>query len=1106
MSDLITKTQLENASLDADSMALFVNGDKTVTVVTRQGKQYPSLAKFLDNYTIADKTFKITSSDPDGTIAGIAGTSNGEVFRVGQGPSNTVSFKYYINASGTAEEIAHLIGATSVTNTIRMYMTESLANQDLASGLIPDNTVVNIYQGPGEFVSAEYINKAGVLEATNRKVRSSIAQVPYSKIQVFEAGVNKFDKNNVTNGYYLFGGTGKPTVNASYCYSDFIPVKPGEVYSSNLPTRVATFYDINFQYVSDIESTQPFTIPANCYYLRVSVLIANNNSYNLTFGVGTSTFKPYEVVLKNVVNSALINLYKSMGFTPGKNLYNPYSGSAGQHISTLGTLFTNSDATMTVSDYIPIDPTKQYCSNQQFKCVAYYDSNGAFISRQFDTSFTAKAIAAFVIPANAAFLRIEIPTTNVSVMQIEQSTLATSFEPFSLKSPNSYNSNPVQYGDIIPTLKKSGLFVSGQNLFDKNAYTYGWINEYGSVFPTQGASGSDYVYSDYIKLEPGAIYTSSASMRFVAFYDANKSFVSSLTSVTQITAPSTASYMRVTILQTALDSLQIIKGKYLPEKKSYTAVIASQLPDGTPIKVPGTIVDADSLNIDFVKHGLLAVGKNLFNYRTSLPGYINESGVIVPGGTSYYYSDFIPVKPNTTYKLNLGARFVAEYSDIKGFVLTIADSGQNLTSITTGSEIYFIRITVGTARRESIQIEEGSASTAFEPFEYSYVSSLPDGTPISGLSNEVSEIPDMFGIERLRETHMRLTKLSYGQNVRLSAALMGDSYTRFSPRYALKVAQKLWATFSNSPINTLVPPIGYGWRSFGFDPNGDNTDIINTNVNQSGFTCAYNTGNGPDISSVTAASAGATISYNHDFGLGFEQYLFFEGGSGTIQYQTSGMASPEILDLTQYPAGMNIVKLSNLPSSGSSLLTFTVNVAPVTLYGVNILNETLPGIIVNKLGGSGSRTTHWVNAMNAKWSAAFTNLAPDLTTIMLGTNDQGSNLTASTFRANLLTMIDTIRAARPTTDILLIIPAENNRPGGNTTAMETYAKVMYDIAKNDRDVAFLNLQKSFGEKPSDYAYGSARPWMIADGLHPDPKTGGYAISSAIIRAIQGKSL
>ncbi|MEA4446321.1 SGNH/GDSL hydrolase family protein, partial [Klebsiella pneumoniae] len=342
--------------------------------------------------------------------------------------------------------------------------------------------------------------------------------------------------------------------------------------------------------------------------------------------------------------------------------------------------------------------------------------------------------------------------------------------------------------------------------------------------------------------------------------------------------------------------------------------------------------------------------------------------------------------------------------------------------------------------------------------------------------------------------------MSFGDAVRLIVAMMGDSYTRTSPRYVLKVAQILWRYFNSAGTAATVPPIGYGWRSFGFDPNGDNTDVMGTSVVQSGFSCAYNTGHGPDISSVTASAIGATISYSQNFALGFDSFLFAEGGSGVIQCQATGMADPVTIDLSAHPAGMQIIPLA-LPTTGSGTVTFTVITPPVTLYGANILNQTMSGVLVHKMGGSGSHTNHWVNAMDQRWLDAFDNLGADLVTIMLGTNDQGAQLSAATFRANILTMIDRVRSVRPTADILLICPAENNRDGGNSIPMSTYAEVMYKIARYDRDVAFLNLQASFGQKHEDYAAGSDRPWMIGDGLHPDPSTGGYAIAGAIARAL-----
>lgn len=994
---------------------------------------------------IADaNTYYTTPSDPDGTIAGIAGTPSGKSFRVGLGVGR--GFKYYINNNGVALEISESPGADS-------------------------------FKRP----------------------------IPGAKLDIVTSGKNKFDKNHVVTGYYLYEGSGQPTVNERYCYSDFIPLNPGSAYSSTppqLPTspaRVATFYDENYKYMSDISSVDNFTAPQGAAFVRVSVLLADLETYQLSLGVGYSNYEDYEYNIKQGVN-----LYPALGFSHGKNRFNPNSVVDGVHLSSIGTIFLDADRTRSVSDYIEIDASLPFACNQQWLAAAYYDEHGAFISRQYDSDFATKPINTLAIPAGAAYLRIEVPTSVVPATQIEQGvTVATGFEAFTLKSPDVASGSAVQFGDSPIGIEDSGLFVSGENLFNKRTVKYGYINEYGSVFPIRGPSSTDYNYSDYIPVNPGEALRSGNTLRFVTFYDANKSFLSAITQVkVSFVVPAGAAFMRVTVSQGFVNNLQIVRGAYLPTRQDYTHVLANTLPDGTPLRVPGNTILTDSLALDFVQQGLLVPGVNLYNRYTIAAGYIDEAGVIHPGGTTYFYSDFIPVTPSTVYTLNLGARFLGLYAKNKAFIRSLADSFNNITSVTTDSDCYYLRVTVQTARSADLQLEKGSTSTEFSSFAYSLISQLPDGTPVNGgTSSDDSVVPEYFGLERLRETHMRLSKLTYNESVQFSWAMIGDSYTRGQMRYALKCAQKLWHLYNGTSVAPTVPPIGFGYRSFGYDANGDNTDIIGTPITQTGFTCAYNTGNGLDISSVTSSTAGSTLTWSDNFALGFAYTLYAEGGSGVISYNAPGMTAAVEIDLSTYPTGMQMIPMSSIPTSGSGTVTISLVSGTAVLYGINVMNATQPGVVVHKLGGSGSYSTQWVNANETRWQTAFTTLKANLVTIMLGTNDQGVKLAPATFKANLLTMINRVRAATPTADILLICPAENNRPGGNTIAMSNYARQMYEIAR-EQDVAFMNLQSSFGVNPADYAYGSARPWMVADGLHPDPATGGHAIASAIMRALK----
>lgn len=930
------------------------------------------------------------------------------------------------------------------------------------------------------------------------------AIIAAARLTIAKPGKNKFNYRTVTSGFYLFEGTGVPAANADYAFSDYIAVRAGVVHSLSPGARVVTFYDANFLYMSDISSVTTFTVPAGAAFVRLSVSVSALVTFQMETGVAPTPFEAFQLKLPASAENVALDALEASGFKPGKNLFNPLDVISECHLSSIGTILYDTDRAMSVSGYIQIVAGVQVCCNQQWKAAAWYDANGAFISRQYDASFATKAIAALVIPATAAYLRIEVLTTNLAVTQVEQGALATAFESFRLVSPASLNAHPLRFGEEPATLASLGLFVPGANLFNAKTAKFGYINEFGAVFPV-AAGTNNYYYSDYIPVSPGDVLRASASLRFVNFLSASKTLVSSMTSATmQFTVPAGVAFIRVSTLQANLASLQIVKGAYLPPREDYMAVLASALADGTPVRIPGSLIDTSSLVIDFVKQGLLVAGKNRYNRLTIQPGFIDELGVIRPGGSSWVYSDFIPVKPNTTYALNLGARFMGFYAANKAWIRTEVSAGQMLTTVTTDADCFFLRVTMSVARGQTLQLEEGIAPTTYEEFSYSYLTQLADGTPVKGAGNNTSTtIPDDYGLERLRETRMRLMKMIFGDLVRFVIVFLGDSYTRTTARYALKVAQKLWNKFHGTAITSNVPPIGYGYRSFGFDANGDNTDVIGVNINQSsGVTCAYNTGHGPDISSVTMTAAGDTISYVQNLTLGFDSFLYAEGGAGVIQYQATGMSAPKVIDLTTYATGMQIIPMV-LPSTGTAAtVTITANAAPAVLYGVKILNQTAAGVLVHKLGGSGSSTANWVNGMDSRWLTAFQDLGADLVTIMLGTNDQGASISAATYRTNLLTMIDRIRSVRPTADILLVCPAENNRPGGNTIPMATYAEVMHKIARDDRDVAFLNLQASFGDKAADYALGGIRPWMVADGLHPDPATGGYAIASAILRAME----
>ncbi|ADW76590.1 hypothetical protein Rahaq_5015 (plasmid) [Rahnella aceris] len=77
-------------------------------------------------------TFYITPSDPDGTIAGLSGTTSGNYFRVAQGTGSEISFIYYLNNAGVALAVAKQVGQAAMDE-VKSQVTQlnSLINKDI---------------------------------------------------------------------------------------------------------------------------------------------------------------------------------------------------------------------------------------------------------------------------------------------------------------------------------------------------------------------------------------------------------------------------------------------------------------------------------------------------------------------------------------------------------------------------------------------------------------------------------------------------------------------------------------------------------------------------------------------------------------------------------------------------------------------------------------------------------------------------------------------------------------------------------------------------------------------------------------------------------------
>ncbi|HGK3813681.1 TPA: hypothetical protein ACJ12Z_005086, partial [Klebsiella pneumoniae] len=117
-------------------------------------------------------TFYKTPTDPDGTIAGLAATTDGQSFWVAQGPDALSAAWQYQNKAGVAVLQAKQPGTAAVTGTIREFPTLEDAQADADAGNILVGGKCWVTDSTGATLAVEYVNNAGTLTATGRKMPS----------------------------------------------------------------------------------------------------------------------------------------------------------------------------------------------------------------------------------------------------------------------------------------------------------------------------------------------------------------------------------------------------------------------------------------------------------------------------------------------------------------------------------------------------------------------------------------------------------------------------------------------------------------------------------------------------------------------------------------------------------------------------------------------------------------------------------------------------------------------------------------------------------------------------------------------------------------------
>lgn len=215
---------------------------------------------------IADaNTYYITQGDPDGTIAGLAGTQNGKSFRVGLGEGK--GFRYYTNNNGVALLIAESVGSDDIYSSLRapnLIINSRAADSDVLPVLFSFNT--SLWANASSAMSALGANQSVICPP---RASSSDVAVNY----VFQHDISFVSGESYIATEFLFIGV------VDYIFTRVVPDSAATRLSNRVDdlgngvSRVTTIWKINSVAAN----------PAATIYWGCQQRDANNVSFEIAY-------------------------------------------------------------------------------------------------------------------------------------------------------------------------------------------------------------------------------------------------------------------------------------------------------------------------------------------------------------------------------------------------------------------------------------------------------------------------------------------------------------------------------------------------------------------------------------------------------------------------------------------------------------------------------------------------------------------------------------------------------------------------------------------------------------------------------------------------------
>lgn len=369
---------------------------------------------------------------------------------------------------------------------------------------------------------------------------------------------------------------------------------------------------------------------------------------------------------------------------------------------------------------------------------------------------------------------------------------------------------------------------------------------------------------------------------------------------------------------------------------------------------------------------------------------------------------------------------------------------------------------------------------------------------VTTLENSLTELPYTYNRHALRELRQFIGKRLLGDAKQNRLLFDGTSTTQKASRYITDTVTILTLAYGDG---------GGGYLSFASTNvtltsgnNGNARPSIYTYARTGTWTSNYTGASTIDLGTVESSTAGSRITLGGPAGtplLSGIDLHWVATANGVIRYSWNNGGAWTTLNVQGTVGQTNITALTGFPTSGNYTLWIEVVSGSVILGGVNIKSND-SGVVVHKIGKSGGRLFQLAEVNNTEWVKALQNLNPTTYFLFHGGNDQDYGRTPIQFANDLRTVIDRIKLALPSCDISIIMPPAVVEP--RDTPLILYTIEAFKVAK-EKKVHFMDLQKVFGETPSEYEFGSTRPWFDDDDIHPNDIEGGPAITKAITTEI-----